>query len=440
MIDLCRYAVSVGERKGGDEVEAVWTEKVSTAVRAELGQVSTVVLTEGEGLRIRVVKDKALASTFTYRLDNRSLEEAVEKALNAAKASKKDENWDSLPLPRKYPRVDAWDPRIETVSSEDLTAPVVDVLGAMPKDIAVHVAAHEVISQRRACVNSRGIEHEDRGTQENFMVQAVGMLKVGVTPRFYEASFSRSYRPNPSRLVEGIVTNVNLFRKLDTAASGKCGVIFSPLALQRLFHHTLFRALSGETIARHKSLFAEKEGKRVASPEFTLHDNGISPQGIDSREMDDEGVPRQDTPLVEEGILRGFIWNDYWGKRRGVPSTGNAHYNEGLGEMSIRYTTMVVTPGDCTKEELFAIKDGYYALDLQGAHGSNPESGDFSVVCNPAYRIRDGEISGGCLGMMVSENVFSLLQRIDAVGREPEVREFAILPPIRFSGVNVAAK
>lgn len=439
MIDLCRFAVSVGERKGADEAEAVWTEKVSTAVKAELGQISKVLLTEAEGLRIRVVKDKAMASTFTNRLDDHSLEKAVERALNAAKASKKDENWDSLPLPRKYPRVDLWDPKIETVSSEDLTEPVVEILRAMPKDVRVHAAAHEVIYQKRACVNSRGIAHEDRQTQENFVVQAVGILKEGVTPGFYGASFSREYNPEPSRLVEELVANFTLFKKVDTATSGEFSVIFSPLALQKLFHYTLFRALSGENVARQKSLLAGKEGERVASPEFTLHDNGISLQGIGSGEMDDEGVPRQDTPLVEKGILRGFIWNDYWGKRNGCSSTGNAHYNEGLGEMSIRYTTMMVAPGDCTKEELFAIKDGYHVLDLQGAHGSNPESGDFSVMCNPAYRIRDGEIEG-CLGMMVSDNVFSLLQRIDAVGREPEVREFAILPPVRFSDVNVAAK
>ncbi len=156
--------------------------------------------------------------------------------------------------------------------------------------------------------------------------------------------------------------------------------------------------------------------------------------------MDDEGVPRQNTLLIENGILKGFIWNDYWAKRTGNTSTGNAYYKDKANEMAIQQTNMVVNPGDFTKEELFDIKDGYYVLGFQGVHGSNPESGDFSVVCNPAFRIRNGKISGGVTGMMMSDNIFSLIKEIDAIGRDTKVVQYGILPHIRFTGVNVADK
>ena len=156
--------------------------------------------------------------------------------------------------------------------------------------------------------------------------------------------------------------------------------------------------------------------------------------------MDDEGVPRQDTPLIENGVLQGFIWNDYWAKRMGVSSTGNAHYDNRNDEMLIQQNTMVITPGDYTREELFDVKDGYYILDLQGAHSSNPESGDFSVLCTPAFRIKKGEITGGATGTMLSDNVFSLLEKVDAIGREPTINEHTIFPHTRFVDVNVAAK
>ena len=101
---------------------------------------------------------------------------------------------------------------------------------------------------------------------------------------------------------------------------------------------------------------------------------------------------------------------------------------------------MVVAPGRYTKDQLFDVKDGYYIVGVQGAHGSNPESGDFSVVCSPAYRIRKGDLSGGVTRMMLSDNVYSLLQKIDSVERDVEVREFAILPHIRCRDVNVVAR
>lgn len=440
MIDLCSYAVTIGERNGADEIEAFWTKKVSTTIKAEMGEISKSLLTGSEGIRIRVVKNKVLGSAFTYRMDKDSVRKAVEKALAASSASLKDENWDSLPSRQKYPQVDAWDATIEEVSPEDLAAPVLDMVQTIPEDILVRLAAHEVILRQSACVNSSGVEHEDRGTQENLVLYAVGTLKEGVTPSFYEASFLREYNPDPHYLVEEITEKISLFKNRETASSGQFQVVFSPVALLKLFYYTVSKALSGDNVARGKSLLAGKKEEKVASSLLTLHDNGIIPEGIASREMDDEGSPCQDTPLIEKGILHGFIWNDYWAKCTEYASTGNAHYNDRMGEMSIRQSNMVVTPGKYKREQIFDIKDGYYISGLQGAHGSNPESGDFSIVCIPAFRIRKGTISGGVTGMMLSDNIFSLLHKIDAVGQEVEVREFAVLPCIRFTDVNVVAK
>jgi len=439
-MDICAYAVSAGERSGADEVEAVWTKNVNTTVEAELGQISTASKIRSEGLRIRVIKDKALGSTYTYQMDKDSIQKAVQRALDAASVSRKDEHWDSLPFPEKYPRLNVWDSFMEGISPEALIDPVTEILQLFPEDIVVHFAGNEVTLRERFCVNSNGIEHGDKGTIEQYGVMAVGILKNGVTPGFSEVQHLRTYNPDPQRAAGSIMEKINLFNRATPASPGKAFIIFSPHALQELFYYTLLKALSGRNVARERSLLAGKEGEKVASSQLTLHDNGIIRKGVNSCEMDDEGVPCQDTVLIEDSILQGFIWNDYWAKRTDCTSTGNAHYDDRANEMLTQPTTMVVSPGDYTKEELFTVKEGYYVLGVQGAHASNPESGDFSVLCNPAYRIRNGEILGGCTGMMVSDNIFSLLCRIDAIGREREVINAAVLPGIRFKEVNVAAR
>ncbi len=441
MIDLCEYAVMVGEKAGADEIEALWVKNVSTIVEAELSELSKVTLTAEENMRIRVIKDRALASILTYRLDKGSVKTAVEKTVAAAGASKKDEHWDSLPFPGNYPQVHVWDSGMENLSSEDMIKPVMEMLEMMPEDVLVPGAGNQVILLKRACVNSNGITHEDRGTIGLSGLALVGILEDSVTPAFEEITFMRKYNPDPQKTAESLIKKINLFRKKkETASPGESQVIFSPEALEALFRYTLFKAVSGENVARGKSLLAGKEGEKVASSKLTLHDNGITPQGVYSREMDDEGVPHQDTVLIEEGVLQGFIWNDYWAKRTGCSSTGNAFYDDQIDEMALRQTTMVIAPGKYGEEELLNVKDGYYVLGLQGAHGSNPESGDFSVVCTPACRIRNGEITGGVTGMMVSGNVYSLLHKVDAVGCDMKANEISILPSIRFNNVNVAAQ
>ncbi len=440
MIDVCQYAVNCGENSGADEIEAMWTKHSSTTIKAQLGEIDEASMVTNESVRIRVIKDKALSSVFTYRLDKESIKTAVEKALKAAKASKKDSQWDSLPLPGVYPRVDVWDTSLESVSSQELMEPVIEMLNLLPEGIAAYFAGNEVELSERACVNSSGVRHEDKGALLAYGLALLGILEKGVTPSFQSIIFSRMYNPDPASCVEPLVEKINLFKKADAASSGKSSIIFCPRALEDLLHYTLFKAVSGDNVARGKSLLHQKEGEKIASPLVTLNDNGVVPEGVHSKEMDDEGSPCENTPLIEKGVLKGFIWNDYWAKRMGKTSTGNAQYNDQQDEMMIQQSTMVIQPGDFSQEELFNVPDGYYVLGLQGAHSSNPESGDFSVVCTPALRIRNGEISGGVTGMMLSDNVFSLLKKIDAVGRESEVIEGAILPHVRFSDVNVATK
>jgi PmbA protein len=440
MIELCQYAVSVGDRQGADEVEAIWVKEISTTVEAELGEISKASMIKNEAMRIRVTKEKALGSLYTYRMGKDDIEKAVERALAAARASKQDVKWDSLPSPRTYSRVDVWDKTVENLGSEDLTAPIIEMLQLLPGDILPYLVGSEIILQEKACANSNGIAHADRGTMSFTGLVGVGKLEEGVTPAFNEVVFSRKYDIDPQKIAEALTEKINLFKKMDTASSGKSLIVFSPSALEVLLRFTLFKALSGENVMREKSLLAGKQGETVASPTFTLHDNGITQKGFAAAEMDDEGVPCQDTPLIENGVLQGFIWNDYWAKRSGGQSTGNAHYNTRNDEMVIQQSAMIMSPGDYSYEELMDVEDGYYVLDVQGAHSSNPESGDFFVTCSPGYRIRNGEIAGGVTGMMISDNVFSLIQNVDAVGSSPQVLEHSILPLIRFAGVNVASK
>ena len=440
MKDVCEHAVLAGETCGVDEIEAFWSRDTVITVEAEMGQISTASKVCTEGMRIRVVKEKAVGSVYSYRMDRDSVECAVRRAASAARVSSRDEDWHSLPSPGRYSQVCLWDLSIARADLEDLVTPVAETFTSIPDGVRVHFVGNEVVVREQCCLNTSGIAHEDRTTLQRYGVMAVGKMQQRVSPAFREVVFSRSLDVAVHEKAEVLWKKIALFMNSESASSGAFSVVLSPPALQEILYYTLFRAISGENVSRGRSLLKRREGEKIAHSAFSLRDNGISPRGANSHEMDDEGVPCQDTNLVEEGILQGFIWNDYWAKREGYTSTGNAHYQTRTSALAVQPTTMVVTPGDHDEAELLDIQDGYYILDVQGAHASNPESGDFSVLCNPAFRIRNGEISGGCTGMMMSGNVFSLMKKIDAIGRDAKVLQAGSFPSIRFNQVNIAAK
>jgi len=129
------------------------------------------------------------------------------------------------------------------------------------------------------------------------------------------------------------------------------------------------------------------------------------------------------------------LWNDYWAKIGGERSTGNAYRNILKGTVETKPTNIVIEEGS---DNIFDIREGYYVKGFQGAHSSNPESGDFSVVCNPGFKVENGEITGGCV-FMISGNIYDLLKNIEDIGREKITGTNIISPLIRFK-VHTAAK
>jgi PmbA protein len=438
-LSLCEYTVNMGETLGADECEAMIMRTCSTSVTAEMGEVNAVSSMQREELRIRVIKDKAMSSICTNKVERCSVEKAVRKAVKTARSSWKDTYWSSFPSPATYPHLQVWDNRIVQISPQELIEPVIHVLRNISFPIIVHRIAHEVNTQQRACVNSNGICHADCGTQQNFMIQAVEEdQSQGMTPTIYLASYERRHHL-PFHLIKKLEENISLCGTRKKAHSARANVILSPLVVLKLFHYSLLGALSGDSVARRKSYFIGKEQEFVASPLFSLHDDGIIEEGTASQEMDDEGVPSQDTPLIEEGVLKGFIWDNYWATRMNKQSTGNAFYNQRTGRMGIRHTNLVIPPGSWNQEELLEGMDGYYIYDIRGAHSANSDTGSFAVTASPAFQVRNGQITGCVVGAMISETIFSLLRKISAVGRKPEVRQDAIFPPVRCEDIPIIA-
>ena len=133
---------------------------------------------------------------------------------------------------------------------------------------------------------------------------------------------------------------------------------------------------------------------------------------------DDEGVATRVNTLIENGVFRGFLWNNYWAHKAGLESTGNGTRSFRSGAMGIGAHNMVLREGSRRIEDLIGAVDyGYLVSSFQGAHSSNPDTGSISVVANPAFVIEDGEVSGSTV-FMLSGNIYDLMGRVSEVSRE----------------------
>jgi PmbA protein len=191
-------------------------------------------------------------------------------------------------------------------------------------------------------------------------------------------------------------------------------------------------------VERNQSPFKDKVGSQVASDAITIIDDGLLAGGMRTGKFDAEGFPHQKTPIIKDGILQGFLYDSYTAKKQGKESTGNASRAGYLSTPSIEPTNFHLLPGTKSAEQLLCeVDDGLLVSYLQGAHSSNPVSGEFSVVATPAWKIRKGKIEHATQGVMLAGNIFELLKNVAALGCNERKMGQLVAPWLLVENVRV---
>jgi PmbA protein len=163
--------------------------------------------------------------------------------------------------------------------------------------------------------------------------------------------------------------------------------------------------------------------------------------GLQTWKFDGEGVPSQKTLVVEKGVLKHFLYDSYTANKDGVESTGNA-FRGGIAPYTftpfLEATNFTFTQGNRSPENLIEeIDDGLLVCGVQGAHSSNPESGEFSVVATPAWKIEKGNVDYAVKGAMLAGTIFDVLKSVSALGNNTRKIGQLVAPWIRVENVKV---
>ena len=446
MISLAENAVKAALIKGAQDAEAYVYEGQASNIGIELGQISKTNRIIDRGLGIRVAVNKAIGFAYTNILEDAyAVEKAVTSALSAARASKPDPDWNGLPQKKPYPITEkTFDKKIVELSSEDLVnvaSTMLDAAEQIDKRVFPIEGGIGSAYLSNAIANSNGVTGFDRGTIIECSLATIAKEGSSVTPVCFEFNAARNYNLDPSwvgKEAARIAVSALKTKSVDTK-SGK--VILTQFALQDLLAYTLINAIRADSVQRDQSPFKGKIGEKVASENLTICDDGLFAGGLRTWAFDGEGVPHQKTTIIEKGILRNFLYDNYSAKKDGKKSTGNASRAGYLSTPGIDTTNFHIMPGIKTSNEMLSeVDDGLIVYYLQGAHSSNPVSGEFSVVATPAWKIKDGKITHCSRGVMLAGNIFELLKNISVIGENERQMGQLISPWIQVENVRVIAQ
>jgi PmbA protein len=446
MLRLAENAVDISLKKGAAEAEVYVYEGQATSVGIERGQITKSNRIIDRGLGVRVSVNKAIGFAYTNIIESQiAIEDTILKALSAARASKPDQDWNGLPEKKPYASVEkTYDRKIFELRSEDLVniaSIMLDAAVNADKRVFPIEGGAGAAYLSNAIANSNGITGFDKGTIIECSLAAIAKEGNTVTPVCFEFNAERSYNIDPEWVGKEAAHLAVSALKTKRIETKNTKLILTQFALQDLFYFTLINAVKADNVQRNQSPFKGKIGAKVASEAVTIYDDGLFQGGLRTGTFDGEGAPHQKTLLVEKGVLRSFLYDNYAAKKEGKESTGNASRAGYLSTPDIDATNFHLMPGNKTSDQLMdEVDDGLIIYYLQGAHSSNPVSGEFSVVATPAWKIRKGEIVHSSRGVMLAGNIFEVLKNVSAIADNNRKMGQLISPWLLVENVKVIGK
>ena len=270
--------------------------------------------------------------------------------------------------------------------------------------------------------NTRGLYTQDRQIRTRMAISAVAE-KDGQT---------QTGGCNPGRrmglemfdLIDPKQVGISAAKQAVTMVSaGYCPAGVMPVAIENgfggvIFHEACGHSLEASSVAYGQSQFAGKLGEKIANEKVTAIDDGTIPNAWGSINIDDEGNPAQKNVLIEKGVLKSYMIDQFNGRRMGMESTGNARRQSYTHVPTSRMTNTYIAPGEDRNEDIIAsIEYGLYAKQMGGG-SVNPVTGEFNFAVTEGYLIRNGVICEPVRGASLVGKGSEILHNIDMVGTD----------------------
>jgi TldD protein len=207
------------------------------------------------------------------------------------------------------------------------------------------------------------------------------------------------------------------------APAGEMEVVLGPGWPGVLLHEAVGHGLEADFNRKKTSAFAGLIGRPVASSKVTVVDNGRMPSRRGSLNVDDEGSATQETVLIENGVLRGYLTDKLSARLTGAANTGSGRRESYQCIPMPRMTNTYMLAGEDSPEDILrSVKKGLYAVNFGGGQ-VDITNGKFVFSASEAYLIEDGKITAPVKDATLIGNGPEALKYVSMVGNDLQLDE-----------------
>lgn len=409
----------------GEQVEAYVSWSRETEVRIYEGEIESLSAAESAGIGVRVVRDGRQGFSYVGDLDESRAREALAEARDNARFATPDEHV-GLPEP------DGLAPALLELWSGALadhpTADKIDIARELERLVlGTDSRIRKVVStdwgdglSEVAIASSLGISSTSRDTGCYLSVEAVaGEGDDTQTGSSYTVGRDQ-HELDPAAAAKDAALRATRLLGATKPSSGRVAVVLDRRVTATLLS-VLAHTLSGEEVAKGRSLFADRLGEQVAIEALSLVDDPTDPAAFGASAVDAEGLACRRVPLIEGGRLTGYLYDTYSGRLAGRASTGSAVRGGFKSTPGVGARALALVPGELDLEQILAsVGTGLFVQSISGVHsGVNRVSGDFSVGAE-GLLITDGTLGAPVREITIASSIQRMLQHILHIGGDVE--------------------
>lgn len=449
---LAKHCISHATACGASAARVYLNKCVTDSYTILNGELDKVTHSADRSIYIYLYVDGRYGTFSTNRLEEKELEDFVEKAIEMVRMLGEDE-CRQLPDPSRTTKdaltgmeLGLYDASYESMDSQTRLAnahklSIYDRIINDPQERPYRLISEEC---EYSCTSDESYTADSQGFEGRHNETAFGTFSEMTIQDKEGNRYSGYWWQATPMAAETDFENCGLMA-LERAAkqigpkkrrSGRYRMVVDTSVASRLVS-PLLTALNAASIQQKMSFLEDTKDTKVFHEGMTLMDLARTPGKNGSRLFDTEGVATKDAPIIEKGVVKQYFTNTYQALKMGIEPT--------IEDISRPCLMPYIKGEDLQSEEKeVSLKDilklSGNGILVSGFNGGNcnPVTGDFSFGIE-GFAFSKGKITHPVREMLITGNIVELWNNLLAAGSDARPSSRWQIPSLAFENVVFSA-
>ena len=428
--------------KGIDEFEIYFLSNLNTSIKIYQGKIENFSNNQNQGISFRGMVDGKMGYSYSESMEDEDIDFLINEVIENASCIESLDKQFIYGEKANYTDTITYSSAIENLDTDLVKGFLIKMedyaLSIDERVKKVNFCSFAMGSGEKIIKNSKGLELHSK---ENICYTYISVIaeENGIVKTGSHFQLGRDF----SKFDYKELSEVAVKRALNKFGTITLTEVPKTCIIENLAFSSLLGAMSNifsaEAVQKNISKLKGKLNESVASSIVTLVDDPFLKDGLANSSFDDEGVPTSYKEIIQDGVLKTYLYNLKTAYKDGVSSTGNGVKGSYKGTVGISSFNLYIKPSSKSFDKMIEnIKEGIFITDFAGLHsGLNTISGDFSLAGEGFY-IKDGKIDKPLNQITISGNFFDLLKNIKDIANDIKFSFSSVgSPSIMVEGLKV---